>query len=228
MTVLESSAGGILTQRTVTAIWLISLHTSLLIASNAGGAKMIGLFGGLAASATVFSYSLTFPICDIVNELFGRGVARLMVNIGLAGLVVSVIFFQFSIWAPPASFWGGQQAYEATLGLGPRILAGGWLSYLVGNHIDVWIFHRLRILTRGRYFWFRKNLSTAVSQAIDTVIFMTVAFAGVFPIFPAIPGQYIIKLTVAISCTPLTYYAIRTTRRVLERPLRANRGIAEV
>lgn len=194
-------------------IWLLSLHTSLLIASNAGGAKMIAVWGGLAASATVFSYAVTFPICDLVNEFYGKRAARQTVNIGLLGLVLSVIFFQFAIAAPAAPFWQGQDAYVATLGLGPRILLGGWLSYVVGNHVDVWIFHKIKQLTGERYFWVRKNVSTAISQAIDTVIFMTVAFAGVFPIATAIPGQYLLKLAVAALCTPLSYAAIVMIRR---------------
>ena len=194
-------------------IWLLSLHTSLLIASNAGGAKMIAVAGGLAASATVFSYSITFPICDVINELFGRRAARLAVNVGLAGLVLSVVFFQISMAAPSAPFWTGQDAYVQTLGLGPRILLGGWLSYMVGNHIDVIIFHRIRRITGERYFWVRKNVSTAVSQAVDTLIFMTVAFYGVFPIATAIPGQYLLKLVIAVLCTPISSLVISQVKR---------------
>ncbi|ACB74466.1 queuosine precursor transporter [Opitutus terrae] len=202
--------------KTTTFIWLLSVHTSLLIASNAGGAKMIAVFGGLAASATVFSYSMTFPICDIVNELYGKRAARLLVNVGLAGLVVSVCFFQVSIWAPPASFWKAQDAYVTTLGLGPRILLGGWLSYLVGNHVDVIVFHWIKRYTGEKHFWIRKNLSTAVSQALDTVIFMTIAFYGVFPIASAIPGQYLLKFAVALVCTPLSYLVLSVVRRSLQ------------
>ena len=212
-----TAAGGAPTSRHMLLyIWLLSLHTSLLIASNAGGAKMIAVFAGLAASATVFSYSVTFPICDVINELYGRRAARQAVNIGLLGLAVSVVFFQLSMAAPPAPFWHGQEAYVATLGLGPRILLGGWLSYVVGNHIDVMVFHKIRQITGERYFWVRKNVSTAISQAIDTVIFMTIAFYGVFPIVDAIPGQYLLKLGVAALCTPLSAAAIRFARRYTE------------
>ena len=202
-------------RRTTVLIWLISIHTSLLIASNAGGAKMIAVPGGLAASATVFSYAITFPLCDVINELFGKRAARLAVNVGLVGLVLSVAFFQLSIWAPAADFWKGQEAYVTTLGLGPRILLGGWLSYIIGNHVDVAVFHWIRRRTGDRAFWLRKNASTAVSQAVDTVIFMTVAFGGVFPIADAIPGQYLLKLAVAVVCTPLSYLIIRAARRFM-------------
>src|SRR5687768_10900309 len=122
-----------LTAPTRLAIWLIAANAALLVASNAGGSKMISVYGGLAASATVFSYAVTFVMADVINELFGIRIARLNVNVGLAGLALSVIFFQISIAAPPAAFWPNQAAYEATLGLGPRLLAGGWSAYIISN-----------------------------------------------------------------------------------------------
>lgn len=206
-------------KRTVAMICLISAHTALLLASNAGGAKMIAVFGGLAASATVFSYAATFPLADIINEIGGPRFARLAVNIGFGALIILVGFLQLCIWARPASFWTDQAAFEKILGFGPRILLGGWLSYLVGNHLDVWIFHAIRKRTGEKWFWLRKNVSTAVSQFVDTVIFMTVAFAGVFPIATAIPGQYLLKLAVAVVCTPISYLLLRFVRRAFaEKP----------
>ena len=199
-------------KRTRIVLWLISAHTALLLASNAGGAKMIAVFGGFAASATVFSYALTFPLCDVLNEIGGPRTARLAVNVGFMGLVILVGFLQLCVWVPPASYWDGQEAFEKTLGFGWRILAGGWLSYLIGNHIDVVSFHAIRRITGERWFWVRKNLSTAISQAVDTVIFMVVAFAGVFPIANAIVGQYLLKLAVAAFCTPLSYWLIHLVR----------------
>lgn len=202
-------------KRIIVLIYLISAHTALLVASNAGGAKLIAVFAGLSASATVFSYALTFPIADIINELGGPKAARLAVNVGFLGLIILVGFLQLCIWAPPAPFWQGQEAYVATLGFGWRILLGGWLSYLVGNHVDVTVFHFIRKLTGEKHYWLRKNVSTAVSQLIDTIIFMTVAFAGVFPIATAIPGQYLMKMAIAIICTPLSYLVLWIARRSL-------------
>lgn len=200
-------------KRTIAIIWLISAHSALLLASNAGGAKMIAVPGGLAASATVFSYAVTFPLADIINELGGPRAARLAVNIGFMALVVLVGFLQLCIVAPPAAFWHDQEAFAKTLGFGWRILLGGWLSYLVGNHLDVVIFHAIRKKTGEKWFWLRKNASTAVSQLVDTVIFMSVAFGGVFPIAKAIPGQYLLKFAVAVVCTPLSYLLLKLVRR---------------
>lgn len=194
-------------------ICLISAHTALLLASNAGAAKMIAVPFGLAASATVFSYAATFPVADIINELAGPRTARLVVNIGFAAMVILVGFLQVCIWAPSASFWTDQAAFEKVFSFGPRAMLGGWSSYLIGNHVDVWIFHAIRKRTGERWYWLRKNVSTAISQLVDTVIFMTVAFAGVFPIASAIPGQYLLKFAVAVVCTPLSYLLLHFVRK---------------
>jgi uncharacterized integral membrane protein (TIGR00697 family) len=194
-------------------IYLIGLNTALLVASNAGGAKIIAVYGGLAASATVFSYALSFTFTDVISEVFGPEKARLTVQVGFLGVIVSVLFFKVAVWAPAAPTWGGQAAYEATLGMGPRLLAGGWTSYMVSQHLDVWVFHTLKRLTRGRHLWLRNNLSTAISQFVDTCIFITIAFHGVVPLWPTILGQYVFKLLIAAVDTPIVYLAVRQVRK---------------
>src|SRR5687768_624203 len=104
----ESSSTGLPQSAIRPFIFLLTLHTALLVASNAGGAKMIALPGGLAASATVFSYMATFAILDVIADRYGRKYAQITINLGLIGLVTSVVFYQLTIAAPPADFWKGQ------------------------------------------------------------------------------------------------------------------------
>ena len=192
----------------VVLMGLVGINTALLVASNAAGAKMIALPGSLTASATVFSYALSFLFTDIISELYGRRSANFAVRIAFLGLFLSVIFFSISIAAPAACYWDGQRAYEKTLGLGPRILAGGWAAYMISQHFDVWIFHKLKQITNSRHLWLRNNGSTLISQFIDTIIFIPIAFYGVFPIGNAIIGQYIVKMIIAVIDTPLIYMSV--------------------
>ncbi|MGH8605276.1 MAG: queuosine precursor transporter, partial [Gammaproteobacteria bacterium] len=171
-----------------TFLYLMTAHTALLVASNAGGAKMIAVTETLAASATVFSYSITFLLIGMIAELYGRDAAKTTIKVGFASLILSVAFFMVSIAAPPASFWNGQAAYEATLGLGPRLLLGGWTAYMVSQFMDVAIFWAIRKMTRGRHLWLRAVGSMTISQFVDTVVFMTIAFYGLFPLTSAIAG----------------------------------------
>ncbi len=194
-------------------VYLVALNTAVLVASVAGGSKIIALPFGLSAAATVFSYAITFTVTDVISEVFGRQAAKVAVRAGFLCMVVAVAFFQVCIWSMPASFWGHQEAYAQTFGMAPRILLGGWTAYLFSQHLDVWIFHRLREWTGGRKLWLRNNGSTLISQLIDTVIFVSIAFGGEMPLLPIIVGQYLIKVTIAAVDTPLVYLAVALMRR---------------
>jgi len=192
---------------------LVGLNVALLVASNAAGAKMIALPLGLSASATVLPYILSFVVTDLINEYFGKSGAKLAVHIGFGTVVVSAVLFSLALHAPPAIGWNGQEAFQVVFGLSPRILLGGWLAYLSSQYLDVLIFQRIRAITGDSKFWLRKNGSTLVSQFVDSVVFMTVAFYGVFPLGSAILGQYVIKVAIVILETPLSYLALMVTRR---------------
>jgi len=196
-------------------VWLCGMNVGVLVASNAAGAKIVALPFGLAASATAISYALTFMITDVVSEVFGPKSATLAVRLGFMGVVVGVIFFTLAIAAPGAVGWEGQSAFETVLGPTPRLLIGGLIAYLISQHLDVFIFHSLRRLTKGKHLWLRNNVSTAISQLVDTVIFAVITFYGVYPLLPIIFGQYIIKLTIAIIDTPLVYILVASARNYL-------------
>lgn len=219
---MQEASPTAVSRRDLTLLWLISSHTSLLIAANAGGAKVIALGWGLTASATVFPYALTLPLCDVINELGGKRIARMAVDIGLVGLVLAVLFYQLSIVAPAAPFFANQAGYAATLGGGPRLLVGGLAGYWLGNRVDVWAFGVIRRLTGERWFWLRKNGSTLVSQAVDTLVFVVVAFGDSVPIVGVVVGQYLLKLAIAASATPVSYLAIALVRRFWRRSAQAD------
>lgn len=200
-------------------VLLLTLHTALLVASNAAGAKMIAVPGGLAASATVGSYMGTFIILTIIADKFGRQYSKLAINVGLIALAISVAFFQLAIITPAAEFWKNQGAFEAVLGASARILAGGWLAYFVAQHLDVWGFFKIKTTEFGkRALWLRALGAMAIGQAIDTVIFMTVAFYGEFPILPAILGQYALKVVIAIIAIPIVYVGVHLVDRYIGEP----------
>jgi uncharacterized integral membrane protein (TIGR00697 family) len=196
--------------------FLLTVHTALLIASNAAGSKMIAVPGGLAASATVLSYMFSYVVLASIAELFGREFSKLVINVGLAAVAGSVLFFELAIFLPAASFWSNQQAYETVLGSTWRILAGGWSAYWIGQQIDVWGFFRIRETRWGaKFLWLRSWGSIALSQLIDTCIFMAVAFGGIFPLLPAIEGQFLIKIVIGTIATPLVYLLVGAGRRYM-------------
>lgn len=177
---------------------------------------MIAVVGGFAASATVFSYMFTFVILAVIAELFGRNAAKTVINVGLFGLVVSVLFFMLAIYAPPASFWNGQASYETTLGSAPRILLGGWTAYLVAQHLDIFSFFFIKKRKPGKNsLWLRAVGGMLIGQLIDTIIFISIAFYGEFPIGPAITGQYLLKVALAVISAPIIHYMVKWLRPIM-------------
>jgi hypothetical protein len=105
------------------------------------------------------------------------------------------------------------KSFENVLGLAPRVVFASIIAFAVSQTHDVYAFHFLKEKTEGRFLWLRNNASTMVSQLIDTVVFILIAFYGVFPpqaIASMILGQYILKLTIAIVDTPFMYLAVYT------------------
>ena len=87
-----------------------------------------------------------------------------------------------------------------------------FIAYLISQFHDVWAFHFWKNKTNDRHLWLRNNLSTAVSQFLDSFIFITIAFYGVMPIWPLIMGQWIIKIAIALLDTPVVYLVVWALR----------------
>jgi hypothetical protein len=95
----------------------------------------------------------------------------------------------------------------------PRIILASFIAYLLSQTHDVWAFHFWKKLFRGRHLWLRNNISTASSQLLDTVVFISVAFLGIMPVGQLIAGQYVVKLGIALLDTPLVYLLVWLIRK---------------
>ncbi|WP_089729272.1 queuosine precursor transporter [Candidatus Thiosymbion oneisti] len=190
-----------------------TIYAALLVAANAAGTKIIAV-GSLAASATVFVYALTFLVTDIVSDVYGKKAADKLVIYGFVSVLLAVVIYQLAIVAPPAPFFQNQEAYESVFGVTWRLLLGGLVAYLISQFLDIRIFHYIREKTNTKHLWLRNVASTLISQFVDTVIFITVAFYGVFDdLFALILGQYLIKLVIALLDTPFAYLGISIAKR---------------
>ena len=137
-----------------------------------------------------------------------------MVNLGFIVVVLSALFFRLAIILPAAPFWEGQGAFVTVLGSNLRLVAASLAAYLISQYHDIWAFLFWKEKTAGRHLWIRNNMSTGVSQLLDTVIFITLAFAGTgTPLLSLIFGQYVIKLVIALCDTPLVYAMVFMTKK---------------
>jgi uncharacterized integral membrane protein (TIGR00697 family) len=130
-------------------------------------------------------------------------------NLLLAGYV------QFAIWLPPAPFYQGAGSFAAVLGSTPRIVAASLIAYLISSLVDTEIFAWWRARVAGPK-WARVLVSNTVSTLVDSILFISIAFAGVLPIVPLVKGQYLVKMGVTVVSLPLIYAARGPSRASAE------------
>ena len=182
-----------------------------IVLANLFVTKQITLFG-LAATGGNSLYGAIFLATDVLNEHMGKREARRAVWFGwvcaLAFLVATQVFLLFA----PSSFDFVHDAMRTLFSLSPRIVAASLVAYLVSQTHDVVAYHAWRVRTGGRKLWVRNLASTSVSQLIDSVIFTSIAFLGVFPLMVVVQvaiSTYLLKLLVALLDTPFIYLSAR-------------------
>ena len=193
---------------------LACIYAGSLVLAAVMASKIITI-GRLVVPAGVFAYCFTFLITDVISEIWGKQQAQTVVMGGFITLVLVFVLTALSIIWPPASFWPHQQAYDTILGSSARIMVASLAAYLFSQYHDVWAFHFWRRVTNERFLWLRNNASTIISQLLDSVVFITIAFYGSMPVTELILGQWIVKVGIAVLDTPLVYLFVYVVRRRL-------------
>ena len=201
------------------------LYGGLVCIAGVLGTKLASLgtwplLGPLAVEAGIFAFLVLVVLSSAVAELYGRATANRLVRLGFIPLIVSMLLIQFVIHVvPPASFWDKQSAFETILGQSSRMMLAGLIAYGVSQTLNVYIFSRLAT-AEGRHLWLRALVASFLSQIVDTLLFITIAFYGVEEsIIPILKGQIIAKLTLSVVMVPpLIYLFVGLGRRLDSRP----------
>ncbi len=182
-------------------------------------------FGSVVMTAGVIAFPVTFIVTDLVNEYFGKSGIRFLTLVGMAMIVFEYGLVQAAMHVPPASFSPvPEAAFDAVFGASGWIILGSLMAYLVGQFVDIALFHWLRGLTGGRLLWLRATGSTVGSQFLDTFVVLFVAFylPGVMSLQTVVAVtlfNYGYKFVVAVAITPLIYGAHWVMDRYLGLPL---------
>jgi queuosine precursor transporter len=147
----------------------------------------------------------------VLTEVWGYAAARRVIWLGFACNAVMVIAIWLGGALPAAPFGASQYAYDEVLGLAPRLLFASFVAYLVGEFANAFVLAKLKIATRGRWLWLRTIASTVVGQALDSAVFVTLAFAGSMPgpvLAGVVVGQWIFKVAYEAAGTPLVYVVV--------------------
>lgn len=192
-----------------------SIIISLLLA-NLQGPKLTEIFG-MQTSMGVILYSSIYFATDLLSERYGRREANRAVMIGFVVSVIFIVMTSISLMYLPsthpktAAF--AEEIHQATSSLfnfSPRFVFGSLLAYFISQNFDVWMFHLIKNKTNGKHLWLRNNVSTMLSQAIDTLIYGVVVWWGVVDFATAMQlalAKYMFKVIIALADTPFIYWA---------------------
>ena len=197
------------------------LYGGLCVLAGVLGTKLaslgtLPLLGPLAVESGIFAFLLLVVIASAVAELFGRDVANRLVRFGFVPLIVSMILLEVVIHVvPPAPFWTDQEAYARLLGQSARMQFAGLISYGTSQTLNVAVFSRLAG-GDGKLLWLRAWVAALLSQMVDTLLFITISFAGTgLPIIQIMTGQIVSKLLLStVLVPPLIYVFVALGRRL--------------
>ena len=208
-----------LARLTLSAAFLVIcvLYVTLLILSNLIAGKMWAPLPGVTLPAAVMLFPVTYIFGDIFTEVYGYARARLVIWLGFTMCFLAVVVYMVTIALPYPDFWTNQEAFAAVLGTTPRVFAASLIGYLFGEFSNSMILSKLKVRTGGKHLWMRTIGSTVVGEAFDSVIFITVSFAGTMPgaaLLQMICYQYLFKVVFEVVLTPVTYLVIGKLKQV--------------
>ena len=193
--------------------FLFALFVASMVMVNTLGTKITTILG-VRVSVGIFFVPVLFLITDIVGEVFGRKEASRFVNMATIMLVLLFAMIFLCIAVRPNETWGMQEEYAMIFGSSLRMTLASLVSFVVAQQLDVFMFSFWGKVTKGKYLWVRNNLSTIVSQFLDTTIFEFIAFWHLTPkftasyVFSLILPYWLFKVVFALLDTPFCYLGV--------------------
>lgn len=183
------------------------LFAAFMILANLNAFKIVAFWHLMLPAAIIF-IPMSYVFDDILTEVYGFKVSRRVIWSALLANVIVVGGAVVTIYLPAAPFWHAQQAYHTVYSAVPRVFVASVLGYLIGEFVNSIILAKMKIRSQGKRLWQRLLCSTGIGVALDTIVFVHVAFLFSIP-YPAIWHifftMYGIKLAYEILAMPVTY-----------------------
>ena len=191
------------------------LFSVCLILSNLLATKAISIFG-ISATAGLIIFPISYIINDAIAEVWGYRKARLIIWIAFAMNFMAIVFMQLSVMITPASFWDGQEAYARAFSQAPRVACASLIAFLFGSFINAYVMSRMKIRMQGKGFGVRAIVSTLFGESADSLLFFSIAFAGIFAwkeILIMIVVETLLKSAYEVMILPVTTAVVRYIKR---------------
>jgi len=194
---------------------ITAFFVAILLISNVASSKITS-FGPFTLDAGTILFPLAYVFGDILTEVYGFARARRVIWIGFVCNIVMAAVFMIVAVLPPAADWPNQKAYEAILGLTPRIVLASMVAYFAGEFLNSFVLAKLKLKTKGKYLWTRTIGSTLIGQLFDTALFISIAFWGILPtpvLISIFVSNYFFKVGVEVLLTPVTYAIVNKLKK---------------
>ena len=195
---------------------ITALFVSTLLISNTLDTKIFAV-AGLELPAGIVLFPLAYVFGDVLTEVYGYATSRRTIWTGFACLILMVSFYEIARALPPSPSWPGQPAFDSIFSHVPRIVLASIIAYLCGEFVNSYIVAKLKVMQNGKHMALRFIASTIFGQAVDTTLFVLIAFWGVLPpsvLLPIILSAWAFKVGWEIVALPLTVIIVRRIKRI--------------
>lgn len=186
---------------------ITGLFVAVLLISNIASTKIVQLWKFAFDGGTIL-FPISYIFGDILTEVYGYNQSRKVIWIGFFSALLMSLTLGLVALLKPAAGWQYQDAYMKILGQTPRIVTASLIAYFAGEFSNSFVLAKMKIMTKGRWLFTRTIGSTIVGEGIDTLIFVTIAFFGLYSnrlLFIIIVSNYVFKVSFEVVLTPLTY-----------------------
>jgi len=194
---------------------LTTMFVVILLVSNLVAQK-ICMIGPFAVSGAILLFPITYIFGDVFTEVYGFSASRRAIWLGFFGTSLLYLMGAIVIALPGAPEWKNQEAFQVVFGFIPRILASSLIAFWAGEFANSYTMAKLKLLTNGEKLWTRTIGSTVVGQGVDTILVVTLTFAGKYPVgrlVNIIVTGYLLKVGYEVLATPLTYLVVGWLKR---------------
>ena len=197
---------------------ITAVFCTVLVISNVSAIKPLSIPG--LPFVLMDGGNLLFPISyifgDVLVEVYGYAQSRRIIWLGFVLNVFAAAAFSLVAWLPPAPGWDMQDAFASILLQTPRVVLGSVVAFWCGSFLNAWVMAKLKVRTSGRHLWLRTIASTVAGEGIDSLLFTSIAFGGVWPwalVGQVICWNFVLKTGYEILATPLTYVIVHRLKR---------------
>jgi uncharacterized PurR-regulated membrane protein YhhQ (DUF165 family) len=216
---------------------MLAAFVTILLLSNLIGAAKLSIVHGYVFGAGILFFPISYILGDVLTEVYGYASARRCVWVGFFALIF-MAFMSFVVVAmPPFAGWGCsasadpqfasvlsakgagticQATYESVFGSTWRIVLASVIAFWAGEFVNSFVMAKMKVWTGGKWLFTRTWGSTIAGQAVDSVLFYPIAFAGVWTsqsVLTVLVTNWALKVLWEIVLTPVTYAVVGFLKR---------------